>query len=136
MLLASTLLGGEGDDRMGRSLAISAKTREIYLGGYTWTPAQLDGFITKLSLDLSQVTASTVLDAGWIYCMMIHENGDIYVGGHAGNELPTTSNGFYQFFDKAADQGFISRLSNDLSNLKASTVIPGSYAIGEAEFAL
>jgi len=62
--------------------------------------------------------------------MMIHENGDIYVGGHAGNELPTTSNGFYQVFDKAADQGFISRLSNNLSNLKSSTVIPGSYAVG------
>jgi ankyrin repeat protein len=62
--------------------------------------------------------------------MMIHENGDIYVGGHAANRLPTTSEAFHQDFDKASDQGFISRLSNDLSKLKSSTVIPGSYAIG------
>ena len=143
-LLASTLLGGSNDDRMGRSLCIDAQKNEICVGGYTFSPdfptsqdaygrevsGGLDGFVSKFSMDLKVLTASTILKAGWIYCMMIHENGDIYVGGHAGNELPTTSNGFYQVFDKAADQGFISRLSNNLSNLKSSTVIPGSYAVG------
>ena len=64
---------------------------------------------------------------------MIHDNGDIYVGGHAGKRLPTTSNAFHQDFDKALDQGFISLLSNDLSKLKSSTVIPGSYAEGGGE---
>lgn len=143
-LLASTLLGGSNDDRMGRSLCIDAQKNELCVGGYTFSQdfptspnaygravsGRLDGFVSKLSMDLEVLTASTILKAGWIYCMMIHENGDIYVGGHAGNGLPTTSNGFYQFFDKASDQGFISRLSNDLSNLKSSTVIPGSYATG------
>jgi len=61
---------------------------------------------------------------------MIHQNGDIYVGGHAANRLPTTPGAFYQTFDKSADQGFISRLSGDLSKLVSSTVIPGSYAVG------
>jgi ankyrin repeat protein len=143
-LLASTLLGGSDDDRMGRSLCIDVKKNGIYVGGYTFSPdfptsqdaygrevsGGLDGFVSKFSMDLKALTASTILKAGWIYCMMIHENGDIYVGGHAGNELPTTSNAFYQAFDKALDQGFISRLSNDLSKLKSSTVIPGSYAVG------
>jgi ankyrin repeat protein/predicted O-methyltransferase YrrM len=143
-LLASTLLGGEGDDRMGRSLGISATTQEICVGGYTYSPdfptsqgaygrevsGQLDGFVTKLSLDLTEVTASTILDGGWTYCMLLHENGDIYVGGHAANRLPTTSGAFYQDFDKAADQGFISRLSGDLTKLVSSTAIPGSYASG------
>lgn len=129
-LLASTLLGGESDDRMGRSLGISAKTQEIYVGGYTFDPAKLDGFVTKLNLDLTEATASTILDAGWIYCMLIHENGDVYVGGHAANRLPTTSGAFYQGFDKAADQGFITRLSGDLTRIVSSTVIPGSYASG------
>ncbi len=143
-LLASTLLGGSNDDRMGRSLCIDAKKNEICVGGYTFSPdfptsqdaygrvvsGQLDGFVSKFSMDLKDLTASTILDAGWIYCMMIHDNGDIYVGGHAANRLPTTSNAFYQDFDKASDQGFISCLSNDLSLLKSSTVIPGSYAIG------
>jgi len=143
-LLGSTLLGGSDDDRMGRSLCIDTKNNEICVGGYTFSPnfptshdaygrvisGRLDGFISKLSLDLKVLVASTILDAGWIYCMMIHENGDIYVGGHAGKRLSTTSNAFHQAFDRASDQGFISCLDNDLSKLKSSTVIPGSYATG------
>jgi|GEM_PF-3498955 len=143
-LLASTLLGGSNDDRMGRSLAIDFTHHEICVGGYTFSPdfptsedaygravgGRLDGFISKISMDLKELTASTILEAGWIYCMMIHENGDIYVGGHAAEGLPTTSDAFHQVFDKASDQGFISRLSSDLSELKSSTLIPGSYATG------
>jgi ankyrin repeat protein len=143
-LLASTLLGGSNDDKMGRSLCINAQKNEICVGGYTFSPdfptsqnaygrevsGGLDGFVSKFSMDLKELTASTILKAGWIYCMMIHENGDIYVGGHAANRLPTTSNAFHQDFDKASDQGFISCLSNDLTELKSSTVIPGSYATG------
>ncbi len=143
-LLASTMLGGSNDDRMGRSLCLDVKAREICVGGYTFSSdfptsenaydrevsGNLDGFITRLSMDLKNLTASTILDAGWIYCMMIHQNGDIYVGGHAMNRLPTTPGAFYQTFDKSADQGFISRLSDDLSELVSSTVIPGSYAFG------
>ncbi len=143
-LVASTLLGGSGDESLGRSLCIDVKKNEICLGGYTFSPdfptsqdaygrvisGQLDGFVSKFSMDLKALTASTILDAGWIYCMMIHENGDIYVGGHADKRLPTTSSAFHQDFDKASDQGFISRLSNDLTKLKSSTVIPGSYATG------
>ena len=143
-LLASTLLGGSNDDRMGRSLCIDAQKNEICVGGYTFSPdfptsqdaygrvisGQLDGFVSKFSMDLKVLTASTILDAGWIYCIMIHENGDIYVGGHAANRLPTTPNAYHQDFDKASDQGFISCLSNDLIELKSSTVIPGTYASG------
>ncbi len=143
-LLASILIGGTEDDRMGRSLCIDFKTNEILVGGYTFSPdfptsqnaycrnvsGNLDGFISRLSLDLKTLTASTILDAGWIYCMMIHENGDVYVGGHAGNKFLTTAGAFYQAFDKALDQGFISCLSDDLTTLKSSTVLPGSYAAG------
>ena len=143
-LLSSTLIGGTEDDRMGRSLCIDFKTNEICVGGYTFSPdfptsqnaysrnvtGRLDGFISRLSMDLKALTASTILDAGWIYCMMIHDNGDVYVGGHAGNKFLTTPGAFHQNFDKALDQGFISRLSGDLTTLKSSTVIPGSYAAG------
>jgi hypothetical protein len=143
-LKASTLLGGSGDESLGRSFRIDTVNDELCVGGYTFSPdfptsenaygreisGQLDGFVSKFSMDLKQLTASTILDGGWIYCMMIHENGDIYVGGHAVSRLPTTLNAFHQTFDKASDQGFISCLSNDLSSLKSSTVIPGSYAEG------
>jgi ankyrin repeat protein len=140
-LLASTFLGGNADDRLGRSLAIDKKSDEIVLGGYTFSPnfpvspnafsknisGQLDGFVVKLSPDLSKLTASTILDGGWIYCLMIHENGDIYVGGHGGGKKLGTPNAYYRSFDKHGDQGFISRLSHDLTRLVASTVLPGSY---------
>jgi ankyrin repeat protein len=143
-LLASTFLGGTADESLGRSFCIDVRNNEMIVGGYTFSTdfptsqnaygrvisGQLDGFISKFSMDLKVLTASTILDAGWIYCMMVHDNGDIYVGGHAVNRLPTTSNAFHQDFEKAFDQGFISCLSNDLSNLKSSTVIPGSYATG------
>ncbi|MCP4723464.1 MAG: hypothetical protein GY863_00435 [bacterium] len=146
-LLASTFIGGSGDDRMGRSLCIDLKNNEICIGGYTFSndfpvsndaygkelTENLDGFIMKLTMDLSEMTASTILGAGWIYCMMIHDNGDIYVGGHASIGLPTTSKAYYSEFDKHGDQGFISRLSNDLSELKSSTVLPGSYHSGGGE---
>jgi ankyrin repeat protein len=143
-LLASTLLGGSKDDRMGRSLFVDGKKNEICVGGYTFSPefpttqnaygrvisGNLDGFVSKLSLDLKVLNASTILPSGWIYSLMIHENGDIYVGGHAAEGLPTSSNAFHPTFDKASDQGFISCLSNDLSELKSSTVIPGTFAAG------
>jgi ankyrin repeat protein len=143
-LVASTFLGGSGDESLGRSLCIDNKTNEIFVGGYTFSPdfptsqdaygrvvsGNLDGFVSKFDMDLKELTASTILDSGWIYCMMIHDSGDIYVGGHAANRLPTTIDAFHDTFDKASDQGFISRLSNDLSELKSSTVIPGSYATG------
>jgi ankyrin repeat protein len=146
-LLASTFIGGSEDDRMGRSLCIDYPNDRICVGGYTYSPdfpvsrnaygrevtGNLDGFIAKLTMDLKALTASTILKSGWIYCMMIHDNGDIYVGGHASKDLPTTPDAFYRDFDRASDQGFISRMSNDLSELKSSTVLPGSYAIGGGE---
>ncbi len=141
-LLASTLLGGSSDDRMGRSLCIDVKEKEICVGGYTYSPdfptsenaygrevsGHLDGFVLKLTMDLTSMTSSTILDGGWIYCMMIHDNGDIYVGGHAGNRLPTTSRAFYQDFNQTTNPIFISRFSNNLSKLKSSTLLPGIHS--------
>jgi ankyrin repeat protein len=138
-LLASTLLGGRAMDRLGRGLAIDPSTEEIVLAGYTVSPdfpltptafsrnisGNLDGFIVKFSPDLTKLTASTILEKGWIYCLLMHGNGDIYIGGH-GAPAPTAG-AYYRAFDKQGDQGFISRFSNDLSALKSSTVLPGSY---------
>jgi ankyrin repeat protein len=139
-LLASTLFGGTANDQIGRSLSLDPKTNEICIAGITFSPdfptspdayscsvsGNLDGYIAKFTPDLASMTRSTILPAGWIYCMFIHANGDIYVGGHAPAGLPTTTNAFYRTFDKNIDQGFISRFSNDLTELLSSTVLPGS----------
>jgi ankyrin repeat protein len=143
-LLASTFVGGIADDQISRSLRIDHNSDEICIAGITFSPdfpitpgaysrtlsGGLDGFVAKFSPDLSKLARSTILPSGWIYSMVIHENGDIYVGGHAGSGLPTTPQAFYQTFDKHGDQGFISRFSNDLTELKSSTVLPGTGTPG------
>jgi ankyrin repeat protein len=148
-LLASTFLGGSGDDRLGRGLAVVPGTKEICLAGYTMSldfpvaanafsrriSGELDGYVAKFTPDLSRMTASTILEGGWIYCLLLHENGDIYVGGHAASNLPTTAKAYYRRFDKHSDQGFISGFSGDLTRLKASTVLPGSYPSNAGEIA-
>ncbi|MDH4272223.1 MAG: ankyrin repeat domain-containing protein, partial [Candidatus Aminicenantes bacterium] len=143
-LLASTFLGGTANDQISRSLRIDNRSDEICLAGITFSPdfpttpgaysrtisGRLDGYVAKLAPDLSKLTRSTILPSGWIYCLLIHENGDIYVGGHTGTRLPTTPQAFYQTFEKHGDQGFISRFSNDLAELKSSTVLPGTGTPG------
>ncbi len=139
-LLASTLFGGTANDQIERSLSFDPKTNEICIAGITYSPdfptspdaysrtvsGGLDGYVAKFTPDLARLTRSTILPFGWIYCMLIHENGDIYVGGHATVELPTTPHAFYQVFDKNIDQGFISRFNNELTELLSSTVLPGT----------
>jgi ankyrin repeat protein len=133
--LTSTYIGGSGRDQVN-AFAVDRKSGEIGLAGITSSPdypttqgayaeAKDGWYITKISSDLAKITASTFF-SGWIYNLLMHENGDIYVGGHARDELPTTSRARYRAFDNADDQGFISRFSGDLRELKASTVLPGS----------
>lgn len=139
-LLASTLLGGAANDQIGRSLSFDTKTNAICIAGITYSPdfptstdaysrtvsGDLDGYVAKFTPDLKRLTRSTILPFGWIYSMFVHENGDIYVGGHAPEGLPTTPSAFYRAFDKHTDQGFISRFNNDLTDLLSSTVLPGT----------
>lgn len=139
-LLGSTLFGGTANDQIGRSLCLDKNTDEICIAGITFSPdfptppdaysrtvsGNLDGYLAKFTPDLTSMTGSTILPSGWIYSMFIHDSGDIYVGGHTAVGLPTTPDAFYQTFDKNIDQGFISRFSNDLTELKSSTVLPGS----------
>lgn len=144
-LLASTLIGGSARDNLGRSLRIDPKSDEIFIAGFTSSPDfpttpeayfrtikgdTGNGFIAKFDLQLSRLTSSTILPDALIGCLLIHANGDIYVGGHGGKTLPTTSSAYYRFFDKHYDQGFISRFSHDLTELKSSTVLPGSFFYG------
>jgi len=140
-LLASTFIGGTKEDRMGRSLLIDEKNNELCVAGYTMSTdfpirgtsydiessGHLDGFIVKITMDLKTMTASTILDGGWIYTMMIHPGGDIYVGGHASDRFPTTKEAVYKDFSLTKNPVFISAFSNNLSELKYSTILPGIH---------
>lgn len=141
-LLASTFIGGTKEDRMGRSLLIDEKNNELCVAGYTMSTdfpihgisydiessGYLDGFIVKMTMDLKTMTASTILGGGWIYTMMIHPGGDIYVGGHASDRFPTTKEAFYKDFSLTKNPVFISAFSSDLSELKYSTLLPGIHS--------
>ena len=141
-LLYSTYIGGNGNENIMRGLYVDDQSGEIYVAGITDSldfpifPKSDsrnecdDGFIARFSPDLSMMNASTRLNGAVIMCLLLHENGDVYVGGHARKDLPTTSRAYYRTFDQHPDQGFISRYSHDLSLLKSSTVLPGSFPVG------
>jgi len=142
-LLYSTYIGGNGGEDILRGLCIDKNSGEICVAGITFstnfpvsnpvagqTSLPSGGFIAKFSPDLSRINSSAALKGAVIMCMLIHENGDVYVGGHASKDFPITSKAFYRTFDMHDDQGFISRLSNDLAQLKSSTLLPGSFPMG------
>ena len=138
-LIASTLLGGSESDELGRGLGLDPESKSIYLGGYTFSKnfptsekswsrnvsGNLDGFVARFSEDLSRLEASTILDKGWIYSLLVHTSGNVYVGGH-GSGVPTTPGAFCQGTELNLDMGFISCFSSDLSTLKSSTILPGT----------
>ncbi len=139
-LIASTLLGGNENDEVSRGLGLDPKTNAIFIAGYTFSKnfptsgkswsknvsGNLDGFVARFSGDLSRLEASTILDKGWIYSLLVHASGDIYIGGHTGEGFPTTTGAFCEGTDLNLDMGFISRISSDLSTLKSSTFLPGT----------
>ena len=141
-LLSSTYIGGDrGEDRL-RGLWIDKNNGEIYIAGLTFStnfppsykaagqsPWEI-GYIARFSPDLSRMNSSAALNGALIMDLFIHDNGDVYVGGHARNNLPTTPQAYYGTFDLHHDQGFISRFSHDLSQLKSSTLLPGSFPRG------
>ncbi len=141
-LLYSTYIGGNGSENILRGLGVDGKSGEIYVAGLTDSPdfpvplsadhasESDDSFIARFSPDLSRLNSSVRLNGAVIMCLFMYENGDVYVGGHARKGLPTTEKAYHRTFDMHPDQGFISRYSHDLSLLKSSTVLPGSFPMG------
>ncbi|MCF6154262.1 MAG: hypothetical protein E3K36_03200 [Candidatus Brocadia sp.] len=140
-LLASTYLGGTTDDS-ATSIAIDSRGN-IYVtgqtesldfptthGAYDTSFHNGDAFVSKLNWNLTHLLASTFLggaddDVG--NSIAIGSGGDIYIAGYTGSpDFPTTPGAYTTskgvFFD-----AFISKLSNDLKSLIASTFLGGYY---------
>ncbi|MGQ9681361.1 MAG: DUF7948 domain-containing protein [Anaerolineae bacterium] len=98
-LLASALIGGQGDD-IGKSLTIDGSAGTVYVGGATSSVdypttngahsrvfnGEVDAFVTALSSDLT-LQASTYLggeDAEEIQALVL-SGGLLYVGGYSGS---------------------------------------------------
>ena len=146
-LLASTFLGGHNAD-YATSMVID-KSGNIYVTGWTtggvpttdgaykstYNGGNEDVFVSKFNGDLSQLLASTYIGGSarcsWCYerstTITVDNDGNIFVGGHtSSNDFPTTDGAFDTSF--SSTDGFISKLSGDLTQLLASTYLGGAYS--------
>lgn len=148
-LLASTFLGGSNDDE-AQAIALDA-SGNVYVSGITYSsdfPTTLgaydasknssggtstnDVFITKISGDMKQLLASTYLGGGgddFVYALRLDNLGNVYVAGFTkSGDFPTTSGAYNTSRNGTIDydDGFISKLNGNLTQLLASTFFGGS----------
>ena len=146
-LLASTFIGGSKDERVGQSFKLSLKDEKVYVTGFTWsedfptTPAvydkiysgEQDCYISVFDINLKNLIASTLIggeSGDFVYCMTLDEKGNVFIGGHAGADYPTTHGAFREVCKSMPDVAFLTKFSSDLKTVYASTFIGGSVAGG------
>jgi len=140
-LLASTFLGGSSSD-IGMDIDLTSDG--VYVLGATQsdnfptTAGAYDGdynggiqdvFVSKLSLDLSDLLGSTFVGGSQDeYPASIEISGDgVYIAGYTGsNDFPITPGSFDDTKDGLYD-AFVSKFDLDLGSMVASTFIGGSY---------
>ncbi|GAN33996.1 MAG: hypothetical protein DYG83_13515 [Candidatus Brocadia sp. AMX2] len=142
-LLASTYLGGSSNES-AYSMTIDLDGN-IYVAGDTQSSdfptsttaydtsfnGSNDVFIAKLSRDLTRLLASTYLgsssgDTAHSITMTSGKSNNVYVTGLAGSaDFPITTDTYDTSFNGNGDV-FVSRLSDDLTTLLASTFLGGS----------
>ncbi len=143
-LLASTFIGGSGDDT-GHSIALDSQGN-VYVTGETSSasfPANVydtsynggdwDVFVAKLSPDLTTLQACTFLGGSnkdVAYSLAIDATDSIYITGTtASPDYPVNVNSYDTSFNNNTNNSFtdifVSKLSSDLSTLVASTFIGG-----------
>ena len=135
-LIASTYLGGSLDD-MANSIILDYN-ENVYVAGGTYssdfptTPnaydntynGNSDAFISKLNNSLSQLIASTFI-GGNNYDEIYSIDKGIYLTGYTrSSNFPTTSNAYDNTYNGYGD-AFVSKFSDSLDSLLASTFIGG-----------
>ena len=147
-LLASTFLGGSGDDN-GSSLTLDTNG-DVYVTGNTdstdfpttsgaydtsyngsaYTFGGGDVFVSKVDSGLTSLLASTYLGGSKDergYSIAIDGGGSVYVTGETGStNFPTTSGAYDTSYNSSSDV-FVSKLNSGLTSLLASTYLGGSF---------
>jgi hypothetical protein len=151
-LLASTYIGGHNpappgnyDDDIIQGMVTVAG--DVYVGGVTQSPdfpvklgydetlanAYPDGFLTRMSGDLSTVIASTYIGTeGFdrVADIALDVDGSIVAVGQAGYGFPVTNGAYTWSGTTPVGGGFVARFSADLSTLLASSVpTPSDYPV-------
>lgn len=141
-LTVSTCLGGVGGMNSAFDLTLDS-AGNIYITGYTDAsgfPATSgaydesfnggsDVFVAKLSNNLSTLKASTFIggkNSDHSAAMALDSNGNVHVVGYTTSYNFPVTNEAYEQHDVCYD-AFITRMSNDLSTLDASTLLGGSH---------
>lgn len=162
VLLAATYLGGNGNDLFptidldpagdvvicGVTAGGLSNTFPTTPGAYdrTYSASYADFFVSKLSSDLSQLTASTFLGGRYEEAWggaMVDPSGNIIVGGSTeSDDYPSTPGAYEEYFHGPPQPGqylhdiVVSKLNNDLSSLLASTFIGTNGFDGGQEITL
>ncbi|MEI8033754.1 MAG: SBBP repeat-containing protein [Chlorobiaceae bacterium] len=139
-LLASTYVGN--NDSYGNGMAIDSNGK-IYLVGttrdaafpttagaynrdYTAETSFSETFVSRFDADLTTLEASTFVGAGNAFSLKIDSNDNVFILGADASHLYPTTDGAYDTSNPLDSKFFISKLSNDLTQLIASTFLGGS----------
>ncbi len=136
---AATCFGGSGSDS-SNAIALDSGGN-VFVGGYTQSSGlsmtgyqkliagSCDGLVVKYDSNL-QFLASTYLcdvGVGGINAMAVNQSDKVYVSGSTGNNYTTTANALKTVNTKISfTDGFVSKLSNNLNSLEASTYLGGT----------
>lgn len=149
-MLASTYLGGHNPNPPGNYdddiiHGIVSAGGDIYVAGVTQSPdfpivlgyddtlpnSYPDGFVARMSGDLSTVVASTYIGTDGfdrVTDMALDVDGTIIVVGQAGYGFPVTDGAYTWSGTTPTGGGFVARFNPDLSDLLASSVVtPHDY---------
>jgi len=146
-MISSTYIGGDHDD-FSEAISIDS-SNAIFIAGWTrsstfpttidaydrsFSQGYYDGFISQLNEDFTSLISSTYIGGSqWDFCYALTLDNDenVYVSGHTASlNYPTTSNAYCKNYQgvggpNEGDDAFISKLSNNLSLLLASTYLGG-----------